>query len=620
MNYQPFNEEIIRLVGGKENIQAVVHCMTRLRFTLKDRSKSNTEELKALDGVIDVVSNNVAYQVIIGTHVSEVHAELISMLGVTPNSNGKEMNVKETKNPLKAAMDLLSETMTPVIEPIIASGLLAGFLSLFSITGLISVDSPTYQLLDSIRSAVFFFLPIFIAMSCAKRLKASPYLAVALAATLVSSSINDVAGLSIFGIQLPQMVYANSFIPIILAVWFMGQLTVLLKKYVPKFLQYFLNPLLIMVICLPVTLLIFGPIGIWVGDGIGWFFEVLHNTFGSWIVVMLYAAFQPFLIMLGAGNFMMPLALNFVNKMGYDPIFLAAATISDLAVSGAMLGYFLRAKDSKQKQLFGTVSFSALMGVTEPAIYSAFIKYRRPFIAVMIGGGLGGLFAGLMNVKTYSIVWGLMGLPSYADNQDFSNLIFMTISVVIGFITAAVAAYILGIPQEEKEVSVTEAVEETGLEKHAEFKKVPLVTAVEGKIVSLADINDQAFSTGALGKGLGIIPTSKQVIAPVTGEVSAVFPTKHAIGIQTEQGVEVLIHIGIDTVELDGKHFETVVKQGDQVKQGQLLSTVDFAGIEKDGYDPTVIVVVTNTLDYLDVIPATQESVVADDECLTVIL
>ncbi|MBM7689812.1 PTS beta-glucoside transporter subunit EIIBCA [Enterococcus ureilyticus] len=619
MKYQTFNEDIIRLVGGKENIQAVVHCMTRLRFTLNDRSKADTEGLKALDGVIDVVSNNVAYQVIIGTHVSEVHAELISMLGIAPSSD-EETEVKEKKNPLKAAMDLLSETMTPVIEPIIASGLLAGFLSLFSITGLISADSPTYQLLDSIRSAVFFFLPILIAMSCAKRLKASPYLAVALAATLVSSSINDVAGLSIFGIQLPQMVYANSFIPIILAVWFMGQLTVLLKKYVPKFLQYFLNPLLIMVICLPVTLLVFGPIGIWIGDGIGWFFEVLHNTFGSWIVVMLYAAFQPFLIMLGAGNFMMPLALNFVNKMGYDPIFLAAATISDLAVSGAMLGYFLRAKDSKQKQLFGTVSFSALMGVTEPAIYGAFIKYRRPFIAVMIGGGMGGLFAGLMNVKTYSIVWGLMGLPSYADNQDFSNLIFMIISVVVGFVAAGVAAYILGIPQEEKEVQSKEPLKETEQVSNTTLKKVPLASVVEGKLVPLAEINDQAFSTGALGKGLGIIPSDSQIVAPVAGEVSAVFPTKHAIGIKTEQGVEVLIHIGIDTVELDGKHFDTIVEQGDYVKQGQLLSTVDFEGIKNDGYDPTVIVVITNTMDYLDVIPATQENLFADDECLTVIL
>ena len=307
----------------------------------------------------------------------------------------------------------------------------------------------------------------------------------------------------------------------------MGKLTVFLQKRIPQFLQYFLNPVLIMVICLPVTLLFFGPIGIWIGDGIGWFFELLNNTFGSWIVVMLYAALQPFLIMLGAGNFMMPLSLNFLNKLGYDPIFLGAATISDIAVSGAMLGYFFKAKEMKQKQLFGTVSFSALMGVTEPAIYGAFIKFRRPFIAVIIGGGLGGLFAGFMKVKTYSMVWGLMGLPSYAQNQDFSNLIFMVASVVIAFIGAAIAAYILGIPSEEKSKDTVAA---PGGDSKPLNKKVIFSSAAEGEAVQLENIKDQAFSTGALGKGIGIIPSSNEVVSPLEGEVTVVFPTKHAIG------------------------------------------------------------------------------------------
>lgn len=616
MKYKEFNKKIIKLVGGKDNIQTVVHCMTRLRFTLKDRSKAKTDEIKALDDVVDVVSNNVAYQVIIGTHVNEVHAELISMLDLKNNTKDDD-TFKEKKNPLKAILDLVSETMTPVIEPIIASGLLAGFLSLFTITGILSEESSTFLLLNSIREAVFFFLPILIAMSCAKRLKASPYLAVALAVTLVSTSINGVEGLSIFGISLPQTTYANSFIPIILAVWFMGKLTVFLQKRIPQFLQYFLNPVLIMVICLPVTLLFFGPIGIWIGDGIGWLFELLNNTFGSWIVVMLYAALQPFLIMLGAGNFMMPLALNFVNKMGYDPIFLAAATISDIGVSGAMLGYFLKAKESKQKQLFGTVSFSALMGVTEPAIYGVFIKYRRPFIAVIIGGGLGGLFAGLMKVKTYSIVWGLMGLPSYAQNQDFSNLIFMIISVLISFVGAGVAAYILGIPSEEKSKDI-KIVSESDSKLLNE--KIVFSSVADGEIVQLEEIHDQAFSTGALGKGIGIIPSSNEVVSPLEGEVTVVFPTKHAIGLKTDSGIEVLIHIGIDTVELEGKYFETVVKEGDRVMPGQLLSKVDFERIKKDGYDPTIIVIVANTPDYLDVIPATSGTVTKACDSFTVIV
>ena len=618
MKYKEFNKKIIELVGGKSNIQGVVHCMTRLRFTLKDRSKAKTDEIKALDGVVDVVSNNVAYQVIVGTHVNEVHAELISMLDLKSDTeDGSTQGVK--KHPLKAILDLVSEIMTPVIEPIIASGLLAGFLSLFTITGILSEESSTYLLLNSIREAVFFFLPILIAMSCAKRLKASPYLAVALAATLVSTSINGVEGLSIFGISLPQTTYANSFIPIILAVWFMGKLTVFLQKRIPQFLQYFLNPVLIMVICLPVTLLFFGPIGIWIGDGIGWFFELLNNSFGSWIVVMLYAALQPFLIMLGAGNFMMPLSLNFMNKMGYDPIFLGAATISDIAVSGAMLGYFFKAKETKQKQLFGTVSFSALMGVTEPAIYGAFIKFRRPFAAVIIGGGLGGLFAGFMKVKTYSMVWGLMGLPSYAQNQDFSNLIFMVASVVIAFIGAAIAAYILGIPSDEKSKDV-KAVPVSKDSNKLLNKKVIFSSVAEGEVVQLEDINDQAFSTGALGKGIGIIPSSNEVVSPMEGEVTVVFPTKHAIGLKADNGVEILIHIGVDTVELEGKYFETVVKEGDRVLPGQLLSKVDFSGIKEAGYDPTIIVIVANTPDYLDVIPAASGAVTKACESFTVIV
>ena len=613
MKYKEFNKKIIELVGGKGNIQSVVHCMTRLRFTLKDRSKAKTDEIKALDGVVDVVSNNVAYQVIVGTHVNEVHAELISMLDL---KNDTDMP-KVKKHPIKAILDLVSEIMTPVIEPIIASGLLSGFLSLFTITGILSEESSTFLLLNSIREAVFYFLPILIAMSCAKRLKASPYLAVALAATLVSTSINGVEGLSIFGISLPQTTYANSFIPIILAVWFMGKLTVFLQKRIPQFLQYFLNPVLIMVICLPVTLLFFGPIGIWIGDGIGWFFELLNNTFGSWIVVMLYAALQPFLIMLGAGNFMMPLSLNFLNKMGYDPIFLGAATISDIAVSGAMLGYFFKAKEMKQKQLFGTVSFSALMGVTEPAIYGAFIKFRRPFIAVIIGGGLGGLFAGFMKVKTYSMVWGLMGLPSYAQNQDFSNLIFMVTSVVIAFLGAAIAAYILGIPSEEKSKDAVAAPDKDSKPLN---KKVTFSSVAEGEIVQLENIKDQAFSTGALGKGIGIIPSSNEVVSPLEGEVTVVFPTKHAIGLKTDSGIEVLIHIGVDTVELEGKYFETVVKEGDRVAPGQLLSKVDFSGIKEAGYDPTIIVIVANTPDYLDVIPAASGAVTKACEIFTVIV
>ncbi|WP_029486960.1 PTS beta-glucoside transporter subunit IIBCA [Enterococcus gallinarum] len=613
--YHDFNEQIIKLVGGKANIQAVVHCMTRLRFTLKDRSKADTKKLQELEGVIDVVSNNVAYQIIVGTHVNDVYKDLIDQLGMS----GDEADQSKTKkNPIKAMLDVISESMNPILEPIICAGLLAAFLSIISLTGLISTDSSTYQIFDALRSAVFYFLPILMAMSCAKRLGASPYLAVALAATILSEPINNVSGLSLFGIGLPQITYSNSFIPILLAVWFMGYVTKFAKKVIPKSLQYFMSPLVIMLITLPATLLVFGPLGFYIGEGIIGFFNLLMVTIGSWFVMMLYSALQPFIIMLGAGNFIMPVVASLIAANGYDPAFISSCTISDIAVGGAMLGYFLRARNLKQKQLFGTVTLSAILGVTEPAIYGVFVKFRRPFIAVMIGGGLGGLFAGLTGVKAYSIAWGLFGLPAYIGEGDFMNLWLMVAAVAISFIGATIAAYMLGIPVESDEVP---AVKEKEQPVSSEMiRSTALKSVVEGEVVPLNEINDQAFSTGALGKGIGIKPISHVIHSPIDGEVLTVFPTKHAIGLRSDQGVEVLIHIGIDTVSLEGKYFTMNVKQGDRVRTGQPIGEVDFEKVREAGYDPTTIVVITNTNDFLDVIPTSNNQLVKSDDLLNIVL
>jgi PTS system beta-glucosides-specific IIC component len=257
MKYEKFCNQIIELVGGKENITAVVHCMTRLRFTLKDKSLTKPEEIKEIDGVIDVVSNEVAFQIIIGTHVKDVHAELISILGI-PNSTVIE---KEKKNPFRAVLDLLSESMSPIIEPLLAAGMIAAILSILVLSGVLSEESQSYIILNSIRTSIFYFLPVFLAMSFAKRLGASPYLAVALAVILLSSSINGVDDLSIFGIGLPTITYSNSFFPIILAIAFMGYVNKFLERIVPKSIQYFFKPVLTLIITLPVTLLVFGPIG-----------------------------------------------------------------------------------------------------------------------------------------------------------------------------------------------------------------------------------------------------------------------------------------------------------------------------------------------------------------------
>lgn len=623
MKYKDLNENIIRLIGGKENIKSVAHCVTRLRFTLNDRSIAQTEEIKKLKGVIDVVSNDVAYQIIIGTHVVDVYNEFMSMIGLSSSESSikseRKKGIRGIKGIFNSIFVVVSETMTSVIEVLLAAGILASILALLNMSGILQSDSPTYQILDTLRSATFHFLPVLIAIASAKRLNVNPYIAVVLAVTLLSSSIDGVEGLSLFGINLQATTYANSFIPILLGVWAMGIIIEGLKKILPKALHYFLVPVLSLIITLSVTLTVFGPIGMWIGDGLNYACMFLIDTLGNWSVVALYAALQPLLIVFGAANFTMPIALNSVTTLGYDPIFMGAATISDIAVCGAMFGYFLKTRNKEQKQLFGTVSFSALMGVTEPSVFGVFMKYRRPFVAVMIGGGIGGLIAGLAQVKTYGMVWGLAALPTYLVGGEVSNFTFMIISVVVSFVAATAASYLLGIPSDEKEEVKGDNEKELELIiNENNSRTISIGNVAKGQVIALGEVNDKAFSSGALGKGVGVIPSESKstVISPVDGTITIVFPTKHAYGIVTDEGLEILIHIGIDTVNLDGKFFESLVTQNQRVKKGDALAVFESDKIIEEGFDSTIITVVINTSDYLDVISSNDES----EELLTVIV
>ncbi|EGT3901468.1 PTS beta-glucoside transporter subunit IIBCA [Clostridioides difficile] len=623
MKYKDLNENIIKLIGGKENIKSVAHCVTRLRFTLNDRSIAQTEEIKKLKGVIDVVSNEVAYQIIIGTHVVDVYNEFMSMIGLSSSESSikseRKKGIRGIKGIFNSIFVVVSETMTSVIEVLLAAGILASILALLNMSGILQSDSPTYQILDTLRSATFHFLPVLIAIASAKRLNVNPYIAVVLAVTLLSSSIDGVEGLSLFGINLQATTYANSFIPILLGVWAMGIIIEGLKKILPKALHYFLVPVLSLIITLSVTLTVFGPIGMWIGDGLNYACMFLIDTLGNWSVVALYAALQPLLIVFGAANFTMPISLNSVTTLGYDPIFMGAATISDIAVCGAMFGYFLKTRNKEQKQLFGTVSFSALMGVTEPSVFGVFMKYRRPFVAVMIGGGIGGLIAGLAQVKTYGMVWGLAALPTYLVGGEVSNFTFMIISVVVSFVAATAASYLLGIPSDEKEEVKGDNEKELELIiNENNSRTISIGNVAKGQVIALGEVNDKAFSSGALGKGVGVIPSESKstVISPVDGTITIVFPTKHAYGIVTDEGLEILIHIGIDTVNLDGKFFESLVTQNQRVKKGDALAVFESDKIIEEGFDSTIITVVTNTSDYLDVISSNDES----EELLTVIV
>lgn len=615
MDYKEFSKQLIEYVGGEQNIDAVVHCMTRLRFTLKNRDIVQSDKIQNLEGVIDTVSNKISYQVVIGTEVADIYPVLMSELGKEGNSLNQP---KEKKNILKSILDLISETITAIIPAILAAGLVSAILSIFTVTGLLSPESPTFVIFDTIKQTMFASLSVFIAVSAAKRLGAPLYMAVLLALTTLSPNISGVDGLKLFGLTLPTTTYQNTFIPILLGIWFMGLVTKYVKKYMPKSLDYFFSPVLIIMITLPVTLLIFGPIGTWISDGLTMGVNFLSSTFGNWIVVALYGAFNPFLIMLGAGNFVVPLIMNAFATNGFDSIFVPGSIISDFAVCGTMLGYMLRAKNSKQKQMFGGFSFSAFMGITEPAVFGAFVKYRRPFLSVIIGGGLGGLFAGLMQVKGYTMTT-LFGIFTFIGENDYKNFYFMLAALAIGFVAAATAGYLLWLPKEEVAAAST-PISKTEVSENKSINQYHVCSPVEGQRVSLKDVKDDAFATGALGKGIGIVPESNIIAAPIDGEVLTLFPTNHAIGIRNSEGLEILIHVGIDTVDLAGKYFKSNVKQGDFVKQGQPLLEVDFENVRKEGYDPTVMMVVTNSSDYLEIVPNVENNLEEDNNLLTVII
>lgn len=612
MNYEKLNKQIIELIGGRENLEAAAHCVTRLRLTLKDRQKADAEAIKALDGVIDVVSNDLAFQIIIGTHVTDVYTEFMVMAGMTSSSDSMGSQKLSIKQVPAAILSVVSESMTSIVEVLIGAGMIAGFLSLLALTGIVSAESPTYQIFETLKSSVFTFLPVFLAASSAKRLNVNPYVAMVLATTVMSSNIDGVEGLSMFGFNLPTIEYANTFIPILLGVWLLSLVSKQVEKVIPRSIQMFFVPAISLMLVLPVLLFVFGPIGMWIGNGLNWFFNALAENVGYWIAMMFYAAFQPFLIVLGAANFTFPLMVNFFADLGYDPIFVAAATISDIAVCGAMIGYFLKAKDKKEKNMFGSIGFSAVMGVTEPAVFGVFLKYRRPFIAVIVGGGLGGLLAGLTGVKGMTMAWGLAGLPAFLAGGTL-NFVWMLLSSILAFTVAAAVSYGLGIPHEEEKVDTVVTNEQPLRE------QVILTRVSTGQIVDLKEVPDRAFASEALGKGLGVIPDLEkgEVFSPVIGEVTVVFPTKHAYGIKTAEGVEILIHIGVDTVNLQGKGFESHVNVGDMVEPGDVLATVDYGIVKENNFDPTIIVVITNTADYLDVVRLSDED---DNQTLAVII
>ncbi len=603
-------KKIAENIGGSENVQSLIHCATRLRFNLKDESLADDAAIENSPGVVGVVKGSGQYQVIIGPDVANVYQEL-QKLGIASKDEQTNSQKKGFKGTVDTVLDYISGSFTPVLPVITAGGMIQVVLSLLLTFKLVSETSDTYLIFTQVSQAAFYFIPMYLGYSVAKKFKIDPFLGMMLAGVLLipemTTLLNQKGGVSLLGIKLQAITYSSSVLPIFLGVWAMSYVDKGADKVIPNSLKFVLKPLVSILIVVPLTLIVLGPLGYTIGNYLAVFLEFLSAHLG-WAAVLLMGAFSPVLVMTGMHYALFPLITTSFATNGYDMLVVPGMLAANMAQSGAATAVALKTKSSVMKQLASSSAITALMGVTEPAMYGVNLRLKKPFLAVMIGGAAGGLYAGIAGIKAYALISSVVALPSYLTST--ANFVNAILTCVIGYVVAFVAAYLIGFED------VTDAEEQpTTTVNKSLVKEISLASPVAGQIIPLTDVNDSAFASLALGKGFAVIPSKGQIVAPVAGHVSALFPTKHAIGITTAEGVEILIHVGINTVQLEGKYFSSHVKMEEEITKGQVLLDFDLEAIKQAGYDPTTMIVITNTAQYLDILPHEKP-----EKALTVVL
>lgn len=608
MDYRKSAKEILSLVGGKENINGLTHCATRLRFNLKDNNKADTDALKEVSGVIGVTEGGGQYQVIIGNDVPHIYKPLMEMANL---ESGKTTH-KSNKGIGARFIEMISSIFTPILPAITAAGMLKAVLALLVAFKWVDTSGDTYRIINFMADAGFYFLPILLANSAAKRFGANPYLAMMLGGVLlhpnflsmVAASKESGEAIKFLMIPVYNASYASTVIPIILTVWFMSHVERIVEKYSPAVIRYFMVPLITVLVTGGAALVLFGPAGYIIGNYIAQFVLFLEKTVG-WLLPAILGAIFPLLVMTGTHYGLVPIGANNIMSLGYDAMIGPGNLASNIAQGGAALAVGLKTKNVDEKQQAITAGVTAACGITEPALFGVNIKYKTPLYSAMIGGGVGGLIIGIFGVRRYATGSpGLMTLPVYIGESGMSNFFYACLGSFVAFALAFILSYISFKPERNSEKK--EEDESADIESKLQGQTVSVYAPVDGDVVMLSDVSDQAFAGGAVGRGVAIIPSNGYFVSPVKGEVVMVFETKHAVGVKSDEGAEVLIHVGIDTVQLEGKYFDALVKQGDRVEVGTPLLNVDIESIKNAGYDIVTPVVITNTLEYSDVLNVTK--------------
>ncbi|EGT4047333.1 beta-glucoside-specific PTS transporter subunit IIABC [Clostridioides difficile] len=596
MNYKKTAIDIIEQVGGSKNILDLEHCSTRLRFKLIDRSKVNQDALKKVQGVMSIV-NGAQFQVVIGNSVVDVYDEILKVCPL--DINDSTIKTGEKINLGARFIEFIINIFQPLIFAIAGAGILKSLLMLLAMFNILKSDSTIYTLLVAISDATFYFLPLMVAVTTANVLNCNRLVAIAAVGYLLLPATTTALseGVELFGFTIPNIAYNAQVFPAILCVSFLAIMEKIFNKYSPRPIRTFFVPMMSLAITVPITLTILGPLGYNVGTIFTIIILFLYNKMG-FLVVGLLAVVLPFMVATGMHKALIPYAINTIGKLGYEALYMTASLAHNISESGACFAVALRTKDETLKQTALSAGISALMGITEPALYGITLQHKRAILGVVLSSAISGTFLGLFTVKGFVLVGpGLASMSMFIDPNNGNNLIF----AIIGFVVAILGSFIITLiiwkeDANTAESSTEDIVEEELIEEEKEVNI--LVSPVEGKVIDISKVNDELFASKTLGDGVAIIPANGNLYAPCDSEVVMLFETKHAIGLKTKNGAEILIHIGINTVSMNGDGFKTFVKTGDNVKEGDLLIKFDLDKISHANLDSTVMIVNNNGSDY----------------------
>lgn len=593
-DYPKLAKDILKNVGGKENVEFVMNCATRLRFTLKNMDLAKTDEIKNMKGVIDVIIQNEQYQVCIGPDVIDVFKEINKIGDFTKNANHAP---KRNEKLVDKFFGVISGIFTPIVPVLMAAGMVGALLTILDLAKILPATNSTYYVWNLIKEAGFYFLPFYVAYTASQKLGANPFLSMLLAGVLLHPQLSDFSSLGIeqlnfFGIGIKSVTYSSTILPIILSVWLLSYVERFFTKVCPQVIRAFSVPMLSTMVVVPIMLIIIGPAGGYLADYMAMFVKYLGNNLG-FLAVGIIGALTPIMIATGTHSFAFPVIVTTLSMTGYEALIIPAMLAENLAMAGAAFAVGMKSKDKDIRAEASAATLSACLGISEPAMYGINLPRKTPFYASIIASGIGGVVAGLLGIRFYAVASAsFVGLPATIGEGSVMGVVYSLIVIAVSFIAAFIFTNILGV-KENKEVKETNKIAN---------QSINIYSPLEGETIDLVDVNDKTFASEAMGKGLAIKPSNGLLVAPFDGTVEMIFNTKHAIGLKSKDGVEIIIHLGLDTVALQGEHFTVLCNVGDSIQTGDELIRFDLDKIQEAGYDITTPIIITNTQDFTDVL------------------